>query len=221
LLAYLTVAGPVAAPAVIEAIWSGRPISPGRFSNLIAELRACVGERHLPRARSGQYRLCGVASDVEQFSNAVGPDIGRRSTAFLMDSIRLIRGVPLSAPNRRYWGWVDQHPARCSIEALVVDGVSRIVDLCLRRGAVDEARLACQQALLAVPYEEPIVVRLVEILVEQGRIGAAVRQVESWEARVGQLGCGPPSQRPRLALQTGGSRPQASMGSAVTTTLSR
>ncbi|MGH1492828.1 MAG: hypothetical protein ACRBK7_26110 [Acidimicrobiales bacterium] len=204
LICFLACAGPVSGATVIDALWDGEAISASRFPNLLAEVRSRIGACHLPRVTGGLYRLQGIGTDLERFEAVVGQAsrCGDRSTAELIQAMELVRGVPLGSAGGRYWSWVDSHHRMPSqIEGVIVEAAAWVAKVCIERGDLDGAQVAYERGLLASPLDEGLVASSAQLLVAMGRIGAAMRHVESWEARVRALDCGEPPNRPRSALR--------------------
>ncbi len=229
LIAFLACCGPADRGAIIEGLWDGRAVSRGRFPNLLAELRARIGRRHLPEALDGRYRLAGIDTDLEYFEAAVvaasaaaaganglavasqGPAPGARGAAEtattaadrrLQRALDLVQGVPLTATGRRYWSWVgDRGDIAVGIECLVSDAALQLAARCRDRGDLTGAVHACRQGLLACPLDENLVTELAALHIEFGRFGAARLLVDGWESKVQRLGCGRPPEGPRARLR--------------------
>ncbi len=219
LIAFLGCCGPAGRIAITEGLWDGRAISQSRFPNLLAEIRAKIGRRHLPEAVGGRYRLAGIDTDLQYFEAAVaaaaaapderhflpvaartfGPTTAERRLQQAMD---LVQGVPLTTLGRRYWSWVgDRGDIAVGIECLVAETALRLARRYRDRGDLAGAVNACRQGLLACPLDENLVTELAGLHIEFGRFGAARRLVDGWESKVRRLGCGgPPPDGPRARL---------------------
>ena len=219
LIAYLAVHGPATREGLVEALWGGRAVSAGRLANLVSQTRSVVGRRHLPDAEDGRYQLCGITTDLAQFhgllevvDNAASPQdtIGQ-----LCEVLRLVRGTPFSGLNGRYWTWPSATPGLISsMEILISDTAVRLVDLVVDAGDLTTARWACEHALRAVPLDESLTARLVDVYLGLAKPATARRLVEEGEVAVRRLDCGSPSPVIRQRLQRL-QRPQGDAGSGA------
>jgi DNA-binding SARP family transcriptional activator len=204
LLTYLACNGSSTRASLVDALWDGQVVSPGRFPNLLAELRARAGRHHVPEAHDGRYELVAVTTDLERFERGVAlanrQDSGS-AVATLRSVLELVRGVPLMAPSPRFWSWVgDQTHFAARLEAMVADTAARLARLEQEQGHLEGARWACDQGLLASPTDETLVTTLTEVYVSAGKPGLARRLVEGWEERISSMECGEPSYEPRRRL---------------------
>lgn len=203
LVVFLSCVGPVGRTTLIDALWDGREVSPSRFGNLLAEVRAKIGRCHLPEAKGGLYALTGMDLDLEQLAGAV-EELGEDNGADLRplgEAFGLVRGIPLAAPADRHWSWIGQHEHLVArAEVLVGSACRELVVRRRNRGDFEAAVQACEQGLAASPLDESLTIELVGLYVTMGRTGAARRLVCRWEDGVRRLGCGPPSGGPRRRL---------------------
>lgn len=206
LLAFLACRGTADRASIVDALWDGQAMSPSRFPNLLSEVRARIGRRHLPQAIGGRYRLVGIGTDLALFeaaTSAVGDDGDRELAA----ALELVRGPPLTGPGGRYWSWVeDRTDLSTEIEALIVDAAHGLALRSRSQGDLDGATRACRQGLAACPLDENLIALLARLHLEAGRVGSAHRLVEGWESRIRRLDCGEPSPAPRDVLRAAGSR---------------
>lgn len=226
LVAFLQCCGPVGRPAIVEALWDGRPISDHRVANLLAEVRRVIGRRHLPDPVDGRYRLAHVTTDLDVVRSVGMEAADLRVSGAASFGIGLsqrlskcLRGRPFGDRAGRYWTWVDDRPALLfAQETAIVDAVQAVADLLDRSGRPTEAINVVVAALECCPDATELVVDLVRLHQRVDRPRSAQRLVDAWEARMERLGCGPAPNGPRRALAE---RQAASTGTAVTTRLPR
>lgn len=226
LVAFLQCCGPVGRSAVVQAIWDGDRISDQRVANLLAEVRSKLGRRHLPDPVGGQYRLVGIETDLHRFEDSIrslteAPQpLGPAGLARVRDTVGLIRGLPMTAGPGKHWGWLDQRPGLMTYaEAAIADGVQQLSALASGSGDDGVATAALEAGLVACPFDEALIGRLVELYIDQRRPGTASRVIDAWERGVRRLECGEPSPRPRQRLLR--ATQAVAIGSAVTTRLPR
>ncbi len=199
LLALLASVGESGRDAVIEALWAGRPVSDGRFANLISETRAKVGRHHLPESSGGRYRVDGVGTDLAVFRSLVGGAVDAVDP--LITALALVRGVPFAGCGGRYWSWPYAAAGLlASAEIIVTETACRLANRALGIGDLGLARWACEQGLRAAPLDETLTGLLTGIYLDLGMPATAQRVVNEWELRVEQLGCGHPSPLLRTRL---------------------
>lgn len=237
LVTFLACVGPARRASLIEALWGGQPISDARFANLISELRRAIGRDRLPVMAAGHYRLVGVATDLDLLQarcqggpsdgDRIGdawaapdaselPEVQPRSTeaelAALESAMGLVAGPVFGTPPDRSWWWLDGRPeVVASAEAAVAQIATRLVTILWEQGRLDRAREVCQHALSCCPLDRELVLALERLHRAQGRPAAANRLIASWRVQVHRL----TGEDPRPPLD------QASIGTAVTTTLPR
>ncbi len=204
LVTFLACVGEANKSTIVDALWDGKPISRSRFPNLLAETRAKIGRNTLPEAKAGVYRLNGISTDLGQFEQAIAL-ASKQSASEVIDTLRsafeLVRGIPLTTPNGRYWTWVGDHTHLAArVESLVADAALRLADLLVEQGDLEGAIWACERGLLACPIDENLVASLAETYVASGKLGTARRLVDSWEDKINRLECGEPSDGPRNRL---------------------
>lgn len=199
--------GPIARTGLIEALWDGAAISDQRVANLMAEVRSKLGRHHLPDPVDGRYRLVDIQTDLHRFEDTVraltvAPQpLGPAALGQLQAAYRLIRGLPLSGRRGRHWTWLDQRAGLMSYaEAAIADGVQQLSALAVGAGDLTAAAGALEAGLLACPFDEELIGRLVELYVDQRRPGSASRALEAWERGIRRLECGEPSPHPRRRL---------------------
>ncbi len=208
LIAHLAGVGPAGRDALVEALWDGRPVSAGRFANLISATRQRLGAHHLPPASGGRYRLVDVVTDVDVLAEVA--DRPHPGEAALEAALGLVRGPVWSVPDDRWWRWLDSHPeVSARAEAVVGRLACRLVAELAAARRDDRAREVCERALAHCPLDRDLTLALEAVHRRQGRPVAAHRLVERWRRRVGEL----TGEVPALD--------QASRGTAVTTTLPR
>lgn len=205
LLSYLTVVGEGGRDAVIDALWDGRPVSSGRFANLISETRRAIGHHHLPGAVDGRYRVHGITSDLGLFKTLAEPaatDAGIEGPA---RALELVRGVPFTVPAGRYWRWPFASAGLCAaVEIMITDTAAALAVRALGSGDLTLARWACEKGLLAAPLDERLTTLLTSIYLQLGKATIAHRLVAEWEARIERLGCGSASPAVRQQLSDSG-----------------
>lgn len=219
LVTYLVCVGPADRDRLIDALWDGRVVSPGRFANLVSETRRRLGSRHLPPARAGRYRVVAVETDLDRLLDLAGhrssarpaASGGPEAEAVVLDAaLALVRGPVLVAPDHRSWRWLDSHPEVVGrAEAAVADLSLRLAERLIVVGRFDRAQEVCEDGLARCPLDRELTLALASLHRQRGRPVAAHRLVERWRHQVRRLTGGDPL------------IDQASRGTAVTTTLPR
>ena len=215
LIAFLDGFGPAPPDVLAEALWDGAPISERRLINLVSSVRSALGPDHLPDRGETGYRLIGLPSDLDLLdrigsTTGAGEPGSDHELAALEAALALVRGPVMRRPGPRHWRWLDDHPEVVArAEAVVGARTARLVELYRRCGQLDRARIACERILRVQPLDGQLIGALEAIHRDQGRPAAAHRLVIGWRRRVADLTGQDPLSVPG----------QASMGSAVTTTL--
>jgi nucleoid-associated protein YgaU/DNA-binding SARP family transcriptional activator len=204
MLTFLACHGSASKAALIDGLWDGQMISQSRFPNLLAEVRARIGRQHLPESRDGRYQLQGVITDLAEFERLVRSahkQDDAEAVVTLRQAMELVRGMPLTAPGRRFWSWVgDETHMAARIEALLADTAAKLARLEQAEGRFERVIWACERGLAASPTDETLVIVLTETYLAQGKPGLARRLVETWEDKISRLDCGEPSDEPRKRL---------------------
>lgn len=248
---YLACVGPARRETLVEAVWGGQPISDARFANVISDVRRVIGRHHLPAMVANHYRLVDVTTDLDLLGavgrdHGVGRDdrtvddtcgvpgggtgeTDRTAAGLLAElealeaTMGLVRGPVFGVPAHRSWWWLDGHPeVVAQAEAAVGQVAHRLVLILWHHGRLDRAREVCEHALSCCPLDRELVLALEGLHRAQGRPAAANRLITSWRAQVRRL-TGEDPWRPRTpaGLQSAAVAGQASIGTAVTTTLPR
>jgi len=200
-ITYLACVGPARRETLIEAVWGGRPISAARFANLLSQVRAAIGRRHLPVSSTNHYRLVDLPTDLDLLSALAvgagrghqGPDDGpvpssEAELAALEAALGLVRGPVFDISVERSWWWLDGHPeVVAQAEAAVAQVANRLVALLWQRGDLDRARDVCGRALAWSPLDRDLIMALEGLHRAQGRPAAAHRLVERWRVQVERL----------------------------------
>ncbi|MEL6981155.1 MAG: tetratricopeptide repeat protein [Actinomycetota bacterium] len=240
LVTYLACVGPARRETLIEALWGGQPISDARFANLVSDVRRAIGRHHLPAVEANHYRLVDVTTDLDLLRAAAPGHLAPEGELeSMMSAMTLVRGPVFAAPTDRSWWWLDGHPeVVAQAEATVGQLTHRLVTALWRQGQLDQARAVCQRALACCPLDRELVLAMEGLHRAQGRPLAASRLITSWRIQVERLtGEDPLSAAPPVAsapaataVASGplgtvtaqlGPIDQASIGTAVTTTLPR
>lgn len=201
LVTYLSCVGPAPREILIEALWDGRPVSDGRFANLVSCVRGRLGAAHLPGARAGRYRLVGLSTDLDRLVALAGLGGGsgglgdqadpwgserREAIGFALDGLD---GPVLGRPSERWWTWLDRHPeVVAGAEAIVARVADRLVGELVERGALVRAEEVCRRALTCSPLDRNLVLALERLHRIQGRAGTAHRLIERWRVGLERLG---------------------------------
>jgi len=157
-------AGPVAASAVQDALWGGKPVESKTVWNVIGATRRALGD--LPdgtpvmppadRARGTLQLAPGVVTDLAQLRGLVE----RAETASSSEAIGLLRealefvtGPPFDAAGYD-WAHRDQDVAEAS--TLIEQAAVSLADLALASGQVDVARDGLTRGLRGLPGNEEL-----------------------------------------------------------------
>lgn len=159
IITYLACSGRVATPEqIIDAVWSGKSIGQGTFSNRLTRARNTAPGILLPRPHG--TREVALADDVTTDMHLLEAAIGRAESASSGRAIDLLRkglayveGVPFDDPSFD-WAHDRQHHAHAS--TLIETAALRLIDLALEDGDIDTARVAYRQGLRGLPLNEPL-----------------------------------------------------------------
>lgn len=189
LLTFLACGGTAGRDAIVDALWDGRAVSTGRFSNLLAETRSRIGRHHLPDAVNGRYRLVGVTTDLDRFESLLGDaSVERSSDGSVDQALAIVRGLPFTSPSGRHWAWLDARPEQLHrAELVVTETLQDLAERYRAAGRPDRARQTLEAGLLAAPLDEDLTASLVDVLVELGMFTAARRLVSGWEQQMARL----------------------------------
>ena len=132
------------------------------------------GAAYLPEAYSGRIRLSPqVISDWAHLRQMIQRGIERTDTNTLVECLRLVRGEPLENVAPLGWHWSEE--LRTDMISVIRDIGIVVLRRCLEEGRVDEARWACQRALLGAPEDEMLLCSLMEIEHQAGNPLEVVR----------------------------------------------
>ncbi len=159
IITYLACSGRVATPEqIIDAVWSGKSIGQGTFSNRLTRARNTAPGILLPRPHG--TREVALADDVTTDMHLLEAAIGRAESAssgraidLLREGLAYVEGVPFDDPSFD-WAHDRQHHSHAS--SLVETAALRLVDLALEDGDIDTARVAYRQGLRGLPLNEPL-----------------------------------------------------------------
>lgn len=157
--------GPVAASAVQDALWGGKPVEAKTVWNVIGATRRALGDLDdgtpvLPaadRSRSGTLQLApGVRTDLALLRRIVEQAecvASSEAIELLREALALVTGPPFDAVGFD-WAYRDQDVAEAS--TLIEHAAERLVDLALDAGQVDIARDAVVRGLRGLPGNEEL-----------------------------------------------------------------
>jgi hypothetical protein len=157
--------GPVAASAVQDALWGGKPVEAKTVWNVIGSTRKALGDLPdgtsvLPaadRSRGGTLRLArGVSTDLSVMRSLVARATAASSSKaveLLREALMLVNGPPFDAVGYD-WAYRDQDVAEAS--ALIEQATEQLVDHALDAGLVDVARDAIVRGLRGLPGNEEL-----------------------------------------------------------------
>jgi DNA-binding SARP family transcriptional activator len=155
------------------ALWPNETRAASSLWSLSSTVRRALGtdeggQLHLPRY--GRLRLGpGVGCDWARFCALErSPDRDARREA-----LALVRGKAFSGVD---WPWAVTEGIAGEMEARITDLAARLGNEALAQEALEEARFAADQGLLASPYDERLFRILMEVASRTGGAGA-VRQV--------------------------------------------
>ncbi len=201
LLTFLACKESATRDTIVDAIWDGQVISKSRFPNLLAETRSKIGRKYLPEATNGLYRLAHSTTDLQLFKKGLAEaTVSSEPLREITRSLTLIRGVPLTVSNSRFWSWVEHSHFAAGVTSLLADAASSAAESYSKAGDHRKAQWVCEQGLLASPLDEHLIVKMTKTYIALGKPTLARRLVESWEAQVSSLNCGEPSDIPRKHL---------------------
>lgn len=155
--------GPVAASAVQDALWGGKPVETKTVWNVIGATRRALGDLDdgtpvLPaadRSRGGTLQLApAVSTDLALLRSRVARATAASSTEaidLLRDALTLVTGPPFDAIGYD-WAHRDQDVAEAS--TLIEQATEDLVALALDAGQVDVAREAIVRGLRGLPGNE-------------------------------------------------------------------
>ncbi|MFZ6003060.1 MAG: BTAD domain-containing putative transcriptional regulator [Actinomycetota bacterium] len=158
-------AGPVAASAVQDALWGGKPVETKTVWNVIGSTRKALGDLPdgtpvLPaadRSRAGTLRVArGVTTDLAVMRSLVARAAAASSSEavdLLREALLLVSGPPFDAVGYD-WAYRDQEVAEAS--TLIEHTTEQLVDLCLEAGLVDVARDTVVRGLRGLPGNEEL-----------------------------------------------------------------
>lgn len=157
--------GPVAASAVQDALWGGKPVETKTVWNVIGATRRALGDLDdgspaMPaadRSRGGSLQLAaGVTTDLAILRRLVSEADGASSSeaiTLLREGLSLVSGPPFDAVGYD-WAYRDQDVAEAS--TLIEQAADRLVELALEAGQVDVAREAVVRGLRGLPGNEEL-----------------------------------------------------------------
>lgn len=157
--------GPVAASAVQDALWGGKPVETKTVWNVIGATRRALGDMDdgcpvLPaadRTRGGSLQLAeGVATDLALLRQLVNQADGSSSSeaiVLLREGLTFVTGPPFDAVGYD-WAYRDQDVAEAS--TLIEQTAERLVELALEAGQLDIAREAVVRGLRGLPGNEEL-----------------------------------------------------------------
>ena len=157
--------GPVAASAVQDALWGGKPVETKTVWNVIGATRRSLGDLDdgspvMPaadRSRGGSLQLAaGVITDLAILRRLVSEADGASSSeaiTLLREGLSLVTGPPFDAVGYD-WAYRDQDVAEAS--TLIEQAAERLVELALEAGQVDIAREAVVRGLRGLPGNEEL-----------------------------------------------------------------
>jgi len=157
--------GPVAASAVQDALWGGKPVETKTVWNVIGATRRALGDLDdgspaMPaadRSRGGSLQLAaGVTTDLAVLRHLVSEADGASSSeaiAQLREGLSFVTGPPFDAVGYD-WAYRDQDVAEAS--TLIEQAAERLVELALEAGQVDIAREAVVRGLRGLPGNEEL-----------------------------------------------------------------
>ncbi len=180
LITRLAAVGPADRGRLIDDLWDGRPVSAGRFANVVAEVRSVLGPGRLPEARLGRYALHGVTTDLELLTaaaarsgSASAEPVELRATR-LASVLDLVSGPVLAAPGDRWWRWLDAHPELVArAEVAVGTAAVELVGHLVAAGRLRRAQAVCERALTACRDDDGLLEAMDDVLRRQRRPGAA------------------------------------------------
>lgn len=157
-------AGPVAASAVQDALWGGKPVEPKTVWNVVGSARRSLGT--LPDGTPvipatdrthGTLRVSdGVTTDLAMLRDLVDRAADEPTSIaieLLREGLGLITGPPFDAPGYD-WAHRDQDVAEAS--ALIEHATLRLVELAREAGDTDLAREALLRGLRGLPGNEEL-----------------------------------------------------------------
>ncbi|QAY63203.1 hypothetical protein ET495_08075 [Xylanimonas allomyrinae] len=161
-------------------------ISEERARVSVSNLRAYLGEHHLPKSVHSTagphgwtgYHLDGVLFDVELFTRlraraqALGTLNDGEGIAYLVEALRLVRGEPFTDRRAGSWAWLNDRPDRPDmIAAAAAVDVALILhghDLHPATTNLPRARWAAETALKAAPYDDSAWLALAQVADAEG-----------------------------------------------------
>lgn len=156
---------PVAASAVQDALWGGKPVEAKTVWNVIGSTRKALGDLPdgtpvLPaadRSKGGMLRVAaGVRTDLAGMRNLVnraGTGSSSEAIELLREALLLVGGPPFDAVGYD-WAYRDQDVAEAS--TLIEQTTEQLVDLALEADLVDVARDAIVRGLRGLPGNEEL-----------------------------------------------------------------
>lgn len=157
--------GPVAASALQDALWGGKPVETKTVWNLIGATRRALGDLDdgrpvLPaadRSRGGTLQLSdGVTTDLAQLRDLVRQAEGASSLTaleLLREGLSLVTGPPFDAVGYD-WAYRDQDVAEAS--TVIEQAAEQLTELALEADQVDIAREAVVRGLRGLPGNEEL-----------------------------------------------------------------
>jgi len=192
---------PVAADALAETLWPGRPPAKARQSlrRAIADLRHTL-EPELPPAFPSRYLVTGEDTyalrlpegswvDVEAFERTLDKALAlptktseerRKSLSILEEALALYGGDYL--PEVPYEDWVLYHRER--LRERYLTALRRLARLRLAQGEIETALQAARRAWEADPWDEEAVFIMMQAYRDLGDIPAALRAYETLHDRL-------------------------------------
>jgi hypothetical protein len=154
---------------VVDAVWNGRAIEPKTLRGLLYELRRKVGETFVPQRRPGDATIglgAGVSTDLDVLATAIdGDDVDE-----LRAALSNLRGPAFDSADQ---GWADHHQDAARAAQLVERAALRTADLAAAAGEFHLARSALSRALRALPGNETIYRRRMQLEAGAGDRAAA------------------------------------------------
>lgn len=157
--------GPVAASAVQDALWGGKPVESKTVWNVIGATRRALGDLDdgtpvLPaadRSRGGTLQLasevCTDLAVLRQVAAQAAAASSSEAVDLLREALMLVAGPPFDAVGYD-WAHRDQIVAEAS--TLIEQTTEQLVELALATGQVDIAREAIVRGLRGLPGNEEL-----------------------------------------------------------------
>ncbi len=187
LLTFLALVGPSTAEQVRDAVWPGGGIDDERFDEIVARLRARLGQ-WFPDTGDGRLRVRSIVTDLgaaRRWITQAGAMSGERARNLMQLALSDVRGEPFSGVSEHHWQWIDDHKLAIGTQAstMLIDACFDLCDSAYDANDVHLAKWACDVAALVDPLHETVATRRVQLLQILDERPAATAVVEEWEAR--------------------------------------